>query len=139
MRSATSSSRRGVELDARLLRLAQHPHERQLDVAQEALEAALADLLALAAGQLVREHRARGLRVLRLDRHPALLAQLVERVAAAGGVEQVGGDLRVEGEVAPAPRRAPWRRGRSPGGRPPPATSRAGSSTSPASAYGPPA
>ena len=52
---------RGVELDAGLLGLAQHAHERQLDLAQQVLEPALAHLLALAAGELVREHGARGL------------------------------------------------------------------------------
>ena len=34
------------------------------------------------------------------DREAALLAQLVEREAAAGGIEQVGGELGVEDEVA---------------------------------------
>ena len=90
---------RGVELDPRLLGLAQHVHERQLDLAQQVLEAALAHLLALAAGELVREHGARGLGIVGVDGHAALLAELLERVAAARGVEQVGGDLGVPGQV----------------------------------------
>ena len=40
-----------------------------------------------------------GQRRRRVDGQPALLGQLVQRVAAARGVEQVGGDLGVEGEV----------------------------------------
>ena len=65
MRSADLLEPRGVELDPGLLGLAQHAHERQLDLAQQVLEAALAHLLALAAGELVDEHGARGLRVVR--------------------------------------------------------------------------
>ncbi len=82
-----------------LLGLAQREDERQLDVVQEVLEPALAQLLALAGRELVDQHGLDGLRVVGLDGHAALLGQLGERVAAAGRVEQVGGDLRVEDEV----------------------------------------
>ena len=90
---------RGVELHAGLLGLPQHVHERQLDVVQQVLQPALAHLLALTLGELVDQDCVDRLRVVGLDRHPALLAQLRQRVAAARGVEQVGGDLRVEHEV----------------------------------------
>ena len=50
-------------------------------------------------GELVDEHGAGGLLVVGVDGDAALLGELVERVAAAGGVEQVGGDLGVEDEV----------------------------------------
>ena len=73
--------------------------ERQLDVGQEVDEAALVQLGGLLLGERVDEHGAGALLVLGVDGQAALLAQLVERVAAAGGVEQVGGDLGVEGEV----------------------------------------
>ena len=62
-------------------------------------EPALVDLLGLALGERVDGHGQRGLVVLGVDRQPALLGELVERVAAAGGIEQVGGDLGVEDEV----------------------------------------
>ena len=89
----------GVELDALLLALAQHVDERQLDLLEQVHEPALVDLLGLALGERVDEHGERGLVVLGVDRQPALLGELVERVAAAGGVEQVGRDLGVEDEV----------------------------------------
>ena len=89
----------GVELDALLLGLAQDVDERELDVGQEVDEAALVELGGLLLGERVDEHGAGALLVVRVDGEPALLAQLVERVAAAGGVEQVGGDLGVEDEV----------------------------------------
>ena len=56
-------------------------------------------------GERVHEHARRAAAVGRSTStaDPALLAQLVERVAAARGVEQVGGDQRVVREVAPAP------------------------------------
>ena len=89
----------GVELDPLLLALAQHVDERQLDLLQQVDEPALVDLLGLALGERVDEHGERGLVVLGVDREPALLGELVERVAAAGGIEQVGRDLGVEDEV----------------------------------------
>ena len=99
MRVATVSSRCRVELDAGLLGLAQDAHERELDRVQQVLEAAFDDQRALCLRELVREHRARGERVTRLGGDPALLAQLLQRIAAAGRVEQVGGDRGVEDEV----------------------------------------
>ena len=89
----------GVELDALLLALAQDVDERQLDVGEEVDEAALVQLRGLLLGERVDEHRAGALLVLGVDGEAALLDQLVERVAAAGRVEQVGGDLGVEHEV----------------------------------------
>ncbi len=82
-----------------LLGLAQHAHERQLDVVEQVLEPALADLLALEAREVVDEHGARGLGIGGVDGHPALLDELVERVAAARRVQQVGADLGVVDEV----------------------------------------
>ena len=99
MRLATVSSFGGVELDALLLALAQDVHERQLDVGQEVDEPALVELRGLLLGERVDEHGVGALLVLGVDGEPALLDQLVERVAAAGGIEQVGGDLGVEHEV----------------------------------------
>ena len=102
MREATVSSLRGVELDARLLGLAQHVHERELDVGQQVGRARARASCGGAGGSAsswMSTARAR-LLVVGVDRHPALLGELVERVAAAGGVEQVGGDLGVEDEVA---------------------------------------
>ena len=67
---------------------------------QQVDEAALVQLLGLALGERVDEHGARrACSSSALTAMPALLAQLVERVAAAGGIEQVGGDLGVEDEV----------------------------------------
>ena len=54
---------------------------------------------ALLLGELVDEHGAGGLLVVGVGGDAALLGELVERVAAARGVEQVGGDLGVEDEV----------------------------------------
>ena len=88
-----------VELDAGLLGLAQDAHERELDRVQQVLEAAFDDQRALRLRELVREHRARGERVAGLGGDPALLAQLLQRIAAASRVEQVGGDRGVEDEV----------------------------------------
>ena len=92
MRVGDLGQRVGVELDAGLLHLAQHVHERQLDVVMSSAQPALGELLALPGGELVDEHRARGGRRPRVGGDAALLGELVERVAAAGGVEQVGGD-----------------------------------------------
>src|SRR5690349_3649526 len=77
-----------VEPDARLLGLAQHAHERQLDLGQQRLQAALADLLALAGGQLGDQARALRLQVLGVDGDAPLLGELVERIAAPRGIEQ---------------------------------------------------
>ena len=91
----------GVELDADLLGLAQHAHERQLDLGQQ-VGRARARRAARAGGRRARaiEHRrAAACSSSDVDGEAALLGQLVEREAAAGGVEQVGGDLGVEGEV----------------------------------------
>ena len=99
MLSPACSSRAVSSFMPAFSRLAQDVHERQLDVVQEVLQPALAQLLALAPGELVDQHGVDRLRVVGLDRHAALLAQLGERVAAARRVEQVGGDLGVEDEV----------------------------------------
>ena len=89
----------GVELDAGLLGLAQHAHERQLDLGQQVAQPALGDLLALALGELGDQPGALRLQVLGEDGDPPLLGELVERVAAARRVEQEAGDLGVEREL----------------------------------------
>ena len=96
------------------------------------------ELRGLLLGERVDEHGAGALLVVGLDRQAALLAQLVQRVAAAGGVEQVGGDLGVEDEVG---RDVAERLGvvGDDGAVLAAATSSAGSSHSPASAWLPPA
>ena len=66
---------------------------------QQLLQAALLDQRALALRQLVDEHGAGGELVAGLGGDPAFLGELLERVAAAGRVEQVGGDRGVEDEV----------------------------------------
>ena len=106
-----------VELDAGLLGLAQDVHERQLDLVHQVGQAALLDLRALRLRERVDEHGEGRELVAGVGGDPALLRELVERVAAAGGVEQVAGDRGVEDEVRPGRRRAPWRRGRSRRGR----------------------
>ena len=73
--------------------------ERELDVGEEVDEPALVQLLGLLLGERVDEHGAGALLVLGVDGEAALLDELVERVAAARRVEQVGGDLGVEDEV----------------------------------------
>ena len=92
---------RGVELDARLLGLAQDVDERQLDVVSAGPSSPRSCELRRAGAR-----RARGSSTARAacsssasTADAALLGQLVERVAAAGRVEQVGGDLGVEDEV----------------------------------------
>ena len=57
------------------------------------------DLRALALGQLVDQDGVGGELVAGVGGDPALLGELVERVAAAGRVEQVAGDRGVEDEV----------------------------------------
>ena len=99
MRVATISSCLVSSLMPCLLGLAQDVHERQLDRVHQVGQAALFDLRALALGELVDEHRAGGELVAGVGADPALLGELVERVAAAGRVEQVGGDRGVEDEV----------------------------------------
>src|SRR5262245_11189114 len=74
-------------------------HERELDLVEKVLEAALDDLRALAGGQLVDQDGDRRELVPGIGADAAVLAELVERVAAAGGVEQVAGDGGVEDEV----------------------------------------
>ena len=66
---------------------------------EEVLQPPLTQLLALAPGELVDQDGGDRLRVVRLDGHAALLAQLGERVAAPRRVEQVRGDLGVEDQV----------------------------------------
>ena len=60
MRRPTLVERGDVELDALRLHEAQDAHERQLDVVQQVDQAALGELLALAAGQLVDQRRLGG-------------------------------------------------------------------------------
>ena len=88
-----------VELDALLLGLAQDVDERELDLVHEVGQAALLDLRALALGELVDQDGVGGELVLGVGADPALLGELVERVAAPRGVEQVAGDRGVEDEV----------------------------------------
>ena len=88
-----------VELDAGLLGLAQDVHERQLDVVHQVGQAALFDLRALRVRERVDQDREGRELVAGVGGDPALLRELVERVAAAGGVEQVAGDRGVEDEV----------------------------------------
>ena len=57
------------------------------------------DLRALAVGELVDQDGGGGEVVAGVGGDPALLGELVERVAAAGRVEQVAGDRGVEDEV----------------------------------------
>ena len=117
---------RGVELDAGLLGLAQHAHERQLDLAQQVLEPALAHLLALAAGELVHEHGARGLRVVR-RRRPCRAPRTARRADSRGARDRAGRRRpRCRRRGSPGPRRAPSRRARSPAGRRRPRRARPG-------------
>ena len=88
-----------VELDADLLGLAQDVHERQLDLVQQVLEPALDDLWALAGGELVDQDRIGGELVAGVGGDAALLGELVERIAAAGRVEQIARDGGVEDGV----------------------------------------
>ena len=107
----------GVELDAGLLRLAQDAHERQLDlVEQVARGRARGSARRWRPASSWIEHGAssRELVVLGVGGDARAPRQLVERVAAARGVEQVGGDLGVEARGSAGRRRAPWRRGRRP-------------------------
>ena len=88
-----------VELDAGLLGLAQDVHERQLDVVHQVRQAALLDLRALGLRERVDQDGVGRELVAGVGGDPALLGELVERVAAAGRVEQVAGDGGVEDEV----------------------------------------
>ena len=88
-----------VQAHAEQLHLAQHGHERQLDLRHHALQPALGDLLALPVGQRAQQHRVGGERVLEVAGQAALLAQLLERVAAPGRLEQVGAEQRVVDEA----------------------------------------
>ena len=85
----------GVELQTRLLHLAQDAHDRQLDLLEQVGQPTTADLLPLPGGQRPDQQGVGAGLVLDLGREAALLAQLAERVRAAGGLEQVGGDLGV--------------------------------------------
>ena len=117
-----------------LLHLPQHAHERQLDVVAAGRSGRARESAgAASAASACMSTRVGGRGVLDVGGDPALLAQLVERVGAAGRIEQVGGD-RVSCARLRGPRRAPWRRGRSPGARRRARTSSVGASTSPASA-----
>ena len=99
------------------LHLGEHLDQRHLDLVQHALDAELAEPLALALGELADEPRVDR----RVAGHVALLGgeatagrprlpagrgreagvggELVQVVGAAGGIDQVGGDHRVVGEV----------------------------------------
>jgi hypothetical protein len=72
----------------------EHLDERQLDLGEEALEAALGQLGPLALGQGAGGDRPLGERVpvIGPDADPLLGGELLERVDATGGVEQVGRD-----------------------------------------------
>ncbi len=89
----------GVQAHALALHLAQHRHQRQLDVAHQRRQPAVAQLLALPGGERADRRRLGGQRVLGVGAQAALLDQLAQRVAAALGLEQVGGQQRVVDEV----------------------------------------
>jgi hypothetical protein len=108
-----------VELDALLLALAETWTSGSSMSVRRSTRPALVQLGGLLLGERVDEHGAGALLVVGVDRHAALLGQLVERVAAAGGVEQVGGDLGVEarlGGTSPSALASWATTGRSPGG-----------------------
>jgi hypothetical protein len=138
MRNATASRAATSSLMPRALRLVQDAHEGQLDGLEQLGQPALGDLLALALGQLMDEHRLGGDVVVAAHGHPALLAELGQRVAAARGIEQVGRHLGVEGQsrgTAPSDLASWATTGRLPAA----AISSRGSAHSPASASSPPA
>ena len=106
----------GVEPEPDPLHLGQHLDQRHLDLVQQPLDAELAQPRALALGELAGEPRvdrriAGGLALLRGERELAVLGpggrggearvggELVQLVGAARGIDQVGGDHRVVGEV----------------------------------------
>ena len=82
------------------LHVAQDAHERQLDLGHQPRQAAVVELLALPRGERLDQDRLGADRVGDVARQAALLADLAEREAAAGGLEQVGGEQRVVDEVA---------------------------------------
>ncbi len=86
---------RQVQTHAPQLELAQHAHQRQLDLLHQRLEPPLGDLLALPRRERPEQHGICGEGVLQVARQPPLFAQLGERIAAAGGLEQVGAEERV--------------------------------------------
>ena len=88
-----------VELDPGLLGLPEDADERELDLVEQALQASLLDLRSLPVGELVDQDGGGGEVVAGVGGDPALLGQLVERVAAAGRVQQVAADRGVEHEV----------------------------------------
>ena len=85
--------------------VAQHRDQRQLDLVEQRLLAALGELLALAVARApARSSASRGRRSSSTSvAEPALLAQLGERERAPRRVEQVGGEQRVVGEAAAGP------------------------------------
>ena len=112
-----------VHLDAGGLHLREHAHERQLDLAEEPLEAELDEPRALGLGHAPREHGARGRGGLgapgpRTSTAPSSAPARANEAALLLrplGRQQVGGDRRVEGRARRRARRsraAPWRRGR---------------------------
>ena len=88
-----------VELDPGLLGLPEDADERELDLVEQALQASLLDLRSLPVGELVDEDGGGGEVVAGVGGDPALLGELVERVAAARRVQQVAADRGVEHEV----------------------------------------
>ena len=109
----------GVDLEADLLERGEDLDQRHLDLLQQALDPELAEALALAGREAVDEagvdrRVAGGLPLLGGKRELALVGaagrggeagvggELVQVVDAAGGIDQVGGDHRVVGEVEPA-------------------------------------
>ena len=88
-----------VEAHAGDLHVAQHAHERQLDLGHQRLEAAVVQLLALPGGERLQDDGVGPGLVVDVGGQPALLADLAEREAAARGLEQVGGQHRVVGQA----------------------------------------
>ena len=98
-RSVISGEALDVEPHAGALHVAQDADERQLDVVHEALELAIGELLALPLGERGGEHGVARDGVLEGRGQAALLHELAERVAAAGGLEQIGPEQGVVDEL----------------------------------------
>ena len=88
-----------VEAHAGDLHVAQHPHERQLDLGHQPLEAAIVQLLALPRGERLQDDGVGPGLVVDVGGQAALLADLAEREAPARGLEQVGGQHGVVGQA----------------------------------------
>ena len=116
-RSAISASALGVELHARAAPCRAAPRTSGSSTSRQQRAAAPARRSARAASRpapgRARRRAASGSSTSRGQ--PALLAQLGERVAAPGRVQQVGAEQRVVREVRRDVAAAPWRRARRPG------------------------